>query len=114
MKKGYLLVAVLFVLPVMAAGPKVKHSVVQLQVTEKGFEPDHVTIKPGTKVTLMVTRKTDSTCGTAISIPSKKIKKDLPLNQTVSIDLGVLAKGELNFSCGMNMLRGQIIVQEVK
>jgi plastocyanin domain-containing protein len=83
---------------------------IQLQVTEKGFEPSSINVKPGTPVVLKVTRKTDSTCATAIQIPSKKIKKDLPLDKTVSIDLGKLEKGEIRFACGMNMVSGQIIV----
>jgi plastocyanin domain-containing protein len=83
---------------------------VQLQVTEKGFEPSSINVKPGTAVVLNVTRKTDSTCATAIQIPSKKIKKDLPLNKTVSIELGKLEKGEIKFACGMKMLTGVIII----
>jgi plastocyanin domain-containing protein len=88
-----------------------KHQYVELQVTEKGFEPSQIDVKPDTAITLKVTRKTDNTCATAISIPSKKIKKDLPLNKIVSIDLGKLEKGEIRFACGMDMVSGQIIVR---
>lgn len=88
-----------------------KPQVVELQVTEKGFEPSTVDVKPGTAVILKVTRKTDSTCATEVQVPSKKIKKSLPLNQTVSIDLGILEKGEVRFACGMNMVSGKILVQ---
>lgn len=83
-----------------------------LLVTENGFEPSRINVKPATKVTLKVTRKTDSTCATQIQVPSLKIKKDLPLNETVSIELGKLKKGEIRFGCGMNMMvGGQIHVQ---
>lgn len=84
---------------------------IELSVTEKGFEPNQINVKPGELVTLKVTRKTDSTCATAIQIPSKKIKKDLPLNKTVSIDLGKLDKGEIRFACGMDMVTGIILVK---
>jgi plastocyanin domain-containing protein len=84
---------------------------IQLQVTEKGFEPSSINVKPGTDVILNVTRKTNSTCATAIQIPSKKIKKDLPLNRTISIVLGRLEKGEIRFACGMNMVSGQLVVK---
>jgi len=85
---------------------------IELQVTEKGFEPSRVDVKPGATVTLNVTRKTDSTCATAIQVPSKKIRKELSLNKAVSRDLGKLQKGEICFGCAMNMiLGGQIYVR---
>lgn len=79
---------------------------VDLTVTEKGFEPSTVDVTPETNVVLKVTRKTDSTCAKQIQIPSMKIKKDLPLNKTVSIEIGKLEKGEIRFGCGMNMMEG--------
>jgi len=88
-----------------------KTQIVNLSVTEKGFEPSSINIKAGEVVTLNVTRKTDSTCATAIQIPSKKIKRDLPLNKPVSIDLGILEKGEIRFACGTNMVSGVILTQ---
>ena len=94
-----------------AAQTKAVRKEIVLQVTEKGFEPAQLDVSPGTDVTLKVTRKTDSTCATEISIPSKKLKKALPLNQTVSVDLGKLEKGEIRFACGMNMVSGQIVVK---
>lgn len=84
----------------------------QVTVTEKGFEPKTLDVKPGTDVVLEVTRKTDSTCAKQVQIPSKKIKVDLPLNKTVSVALGKLEKGEIRFGCGMSMMEsGQIIVR---
>ena len=94
-----------------ASPPKAQHKDVVLQVTEKGFEPSQIDVASGTDVTLKVTRKTDSTCATEISVPSKKLKKALPLNQTVSVDLGRLEKGEVRFACGMDMISGQVIVK---
>lgn len=84
-------------------------TVIDLTVTEKGFEPNKIDVKPDTSVKLNITRKTDNTCSTSIHIPDKKIKKDLPLNKTVSIDLGKLAKGEIRFGCGMNMMDSGMI-----
>lgn len=79
---------------------------VDLAVTDKGFEPSTVDVSPGTNVILKITRKTDSTCATQIQIPSIKIKKDLPLNKTVSVEIGKLEKGEIRFGCGMDMMEG--------
>jgi len=88
-----------------------KDQVVELQVTEKGFEPSSVDVKPGVPVVLKVTRKTDSTCATQIKIQSKNIKKDLPLNKPITIALGKLEKGEIRFGCGMDMITGNIVVR---
>lgn len=85
--------------------------IIELQVTEKGFEPSAVTVKPGKPIVLKITRKTDSTCATQVKIPSKNIKKDLPLNKTITVDLGIVGKGAVPFSCGMDMITGLITVQ---
>lgn len=97
--------------PLMAAQSNAKKQIVELQITEKGFEPRTVDVSPGIPVTLKVTRRTDETCATAIKIPVKNIKKDLPLNKTVSIEIGKLEKGEIRFACGMDMVTGVIHVQ---
>jgi plastocyanin domain-containing protein len=93
------------------AATAMEDQIIDLSVTEQGFEPKQIDVKPGTSVVLNVKRKTDSTCATAIQIPSKKIKRDLPLNKPVIIALGKLAKGEIRFACGMDMIGGSIIVR---
>ena len=104
-------VAILLLLNLQPALAKDKDQVVELQVTEKGFEPNTVDVKPAVPVILKITRKTDSTCATQIMIQSKNIKKELPLNQTVMIALGKLNKGEIRFACGMDMITGNIVVK---
>ena len=87
----------------------VKPVAIELSVTEKGFEPNKIDVTPDKPVQLNITRKTDDTCATSIQIPSMKIKKELPLNKTVSINLGQLNKGEIRFGCGMNMMDSGMI-----
>ena len=83
-----------------------------IQVTDKGFEPNAINAAPDKCVVLKVKRVSELTCATAIQVPDKKIKKELPLNKTVEIDLGVLAKGEVRFGCGMHMMeKGTITVK---
>lgn len=82
-----------------------------LTVTEEGFIPGTLNVKPGAAVILNVTRKTNSTCATQIKVPSKNIQQDLPLNKVVKINLGKLEKGEVKFSCGMDMVTGVIFVK---
>ena len=94
-----------------AAGSAAKHRDIQVQVTEKGFEPKQINVKPNTDVTLKVTRKTDNTCAGSIVIADRDIEKELPLNRTVSLPLGKLDMGEIRFACGMKMVKGVIVVQ---
>ncbi len=104
--------AILLVSLGLFAKEKSNLQVVELAVTESGFEPKSLKVKPDIETELKVTRKTDSTCSTQIQVPSKNIKKDLPLNKVVSINLGKLKKGEIKFGCGMNMMdAGQIHVE---
>lgn len=86
--------------------------VIEITVTDNGFEPNAITVNSKQNVELKVTRKTDSTCATEILIPKENVKKALPLNQTVVLKLGQLKKGELKFGCGMNMMiNGKIQVE---
>ncbi len=82
--------------------------VIQIQVTENGFEPNQIDVTTDVPVVLNVTRKTNNTCATEIEMKSQKLKKALPLNETIRIDLGKLKKGKHNFSCGMDMFSGTI------
>jgi plastocyanin domain-containing protein len=84
---------------------------VDLAVTENGFEPKLIDVKPGSDVVLKITRKTDATCATQIHVPSKRIKAELPFNKTVTVALGKLENGEIRFACGMNMIEGKILVK---
>jgi len=113
MKQIFLATVIIFNMASMFAADKVDSKVqnISLQVTEKGFEPNKVDTKAGSHVILKITRKTDDTCATQIVVEGKKIKKDLPLNKEVHVDVGVLKKGEVRFACGMDMITGMIIVK---
>ncbi len=74
---------------------------VALSVTDQGFTPDHVKVRQGEPVDIVITRKTDKTCATAINIPDYGIKRDLPLNEAVTVSLTPKKSGEIKYSCGM-------------
>ncbi|MGE3683776.1 MAG: cupredoxin domain-containing protein [Bdellovibrionales bacterium] len=86
---------------------------ISVEVTQAGFVPKSIIVKPGTEVVLVVTRKTDMTCSKDIQVPSRGVKKTvLPLGKPVPIVLGRLPKGEIKFGCGMDMMdSGKIIVR---
>ena len=80
-------------------------------VTEQGYEPAKVTLKAGSAARITFVRTSDKTCGTEVVFPSLNIRRALPLNQPVAVDFTPSAAGELTFVCGMNMLRGAVVVQ---
>ena len=112
MKKVILVLSLICIGGILNAAEKQKNEItnVEVSVTDKGFEPSTINVKPGASVILNITRKTDATCATQVQVPSKKIKKDLPLNQMVSVDIGKVKKGEIAFGCGMNMMLGARIL----
>lgn len=93
-----------------SAFSKEKTQKITVTVTENGFEPNEIKVKDKSHVILQITRKTETTCATNIMLKDLNIKKELPLNQQVEVDLGVLKKGDISFACGMNMITGHIII----
>ena len=84
---------------------------VKIAVTEQGYEPNKITLKAGTPAKLTFIRTSDKTCGTEVAFPSLKVKRALPFNEAVSIEFTPSTTGEIQFVCGMNMMRGTIVVQ---
>lgn len=79
-------------------------------ITESGFVPSTLTVSAGSrKVTFL--RKTDNTCAKEVVFNDLKIRRDLPLNVAVTIDLPANASGELRYACGMDMLKGSVVVR---
>jgi len=85
---------------------------IEIAVTTEGFVPKTVQVAPGDDVTLVITRKTDSTCAKSVTVPKLKIKEVLPLNKSVILKLGKLEKGKISFGCGMGMMVGGAVIVE--
>ena len=85
-----------------------------IKVTEKGFEPADVAVPVGKPVTLVFERKTDQTCAKQVVLTmddGKKIEKQLPLNTPVELAATFAKAGKLGYACGMDMIKGNIVVQ---
>ena len=80
-------------------------------VTDTGYEPARLTLKPGVPARITFTRTSDKTCGTEVVFPEYAITKKLPLNQPVVVEFTPKKAGEINFACGMNMIHGKAVVQ---
>jgi len=91
-----------------AAGERV----VELKVTENGFEPTPVTVKKGEPLVLKVTRTTDKTCATEILISDTEINVPLPLNQPVEVRYTPNKSGQIRYGCAMGMMVAGVLVVE--
>ena len=75
-----------------------------------GYSPEVISIPKGKITKLNFTRKDSNSCLEELIMPDFKLKKSLPLNKTVTIELNPQKTGEFTYSCGMNMFRGKVVV----
>ena len=90
-------------------GPKTRVGprVIEIAVTDEGFDPPDPEVRRGEAVTLAITRKTERTCAVDAIFPRLGKHVDLPMNQTVRVDIPAGAVTDtLYFACGMNMIPG--------
>lgn len=80
-------------------------------LVDGGYTPENIKIKKGETTKLIFKRTDSNTCLEEIVIPDFKIKKFLPLNQKVEIDLTPKKAGAFQTHCGMGMFHGKIIVE---
>ena len=76
-----------------------------------GYSPEIISVKKGKPVILNFTRKDENSCLEEVVLSDFRIKKYLPLNKKISIQITPDKIGEYNFSCGMNMFHGKLIVK---
>src|SRR5215470_14986056 len=81
-----------------------------VEVTDRGFEPSSLKLKAGTPAKVTFVRKTDATCAKEVVIKEYKIERKLPLNEPVTVEF-TPRKGEFTFACGMDMIKGKLIVE---
>jgi len=97
--------------PAALSAPQVSAAPVAISVDASGYHPDSVHSPAGKPVRLVFTRTTDEGCGQQVVFPTLGIRKDLPLNQPMDVDITMPASGNVAFTCGMSMYRGSVVVQ---
>jgi plastocyanin domain-containing protein len=84
----------------------------EINVTVKGgYSPDVIVVRKGAPVRLNFYRDETASCSEKVIFGDFGIARDLPPFKTTSIELTPEKEGEFTFTCGMNMLRGKLIVE---
>jgi plastocyanin len=78
---------------------------------DRGYQPNLIEVKEGELVRLTFLRTDYTPCTREVVFPELGIRKELPTNKAVVIELPALKAGEYEFRCGMNMVRGTIVVR---
>lgn len=79
-------------------------------VVDGGYTPEVISISKGKTTKLNFKRIDPSGCLEEVILSDFKVRKTLPLNQTVTIPITPEKEGEYIYSCGMNMFHGKIRV----
>lgn len=110
---AWLLSGFLCVAPIAAQKKKTGEYLytVTVRVSRTGYTPTEIRVRKGQKTRLVFIRTDTQNCGEELVIAKYDIRRKLPLKQRVTVILTPTETGEFTFACGMNMMRGKIIVQ---
>lgn len=95
----------------MKKGKKVKVEDFVDIVVEGGYSPEVISIKKGKTTKINFIRKDVNSCLEEVVLPDFRIRKYLPLNEKVTVEIKPEKTGEFGYACGMNMFHGKIIVE---
>lgn len=83
----------------------------EIRVTVKGgYAPDVIVVKAGKPVRLDFYRDETASCSERVIFGDFGVAKDLPAFKTTPVEFTPDTPGEFTFTCGMNMMRGKLIV----
>ncbi len=80
-------------------------------LVDGGYKPERISIPYGKTTKLIFYRKDSNSCLEEVVLADFKVRKFLPLNEKTQIEITPDKKGEFDFSCGMGMYHGKIIVK---
>ena len=84
----------------------------EVKVTVKGgYAPDVIVVKEGRPVRLNFYRDETASCSEQVVLGDFGIARDLPAYKTTAVEFTPEKTGEFTFTCGMNMMRGKIVVE---
>ena len=117
-QRGGRVISVPFIVNVPAGGTEpakaanVPDGATKITVSADGYEPASIPVKKGQPVKLAFYRADADNCGGEVVFSKQNIKKKLPVGETVLVEFTPDEAGEIGFACGMDMMRGKIVVSE--
>ncbi len=75
-----------------------------------GYSPDTIVVRKGFPVRLLFDRQETASCSEQVLFGDFGIARDLPAFKTTIVEFTPDKTGEFLFTCGMNMLRGKLVV----
>ncbi len=87
----------------------------EIRITVKGgYTPDTVVVKQGRPVRLDFYRDETNSCSEQVILGDFGIARDLPAFETTPVEFTPQKAGEFTWTCGMNMLRGKLVVEPAR
>jgi len=91
---------------------EVSGGVQEVRVLVKGgYTPDTIVVQAGKPVRLQFYRDETADCSERVVFERFKIDQMLPAFQTTTVEFTPTEAGEYPFRCGMNMLKGLLVVE---
>jgi plastocyanin domain-containing protein len=78
---------------------------------EGGYSPSAVRVRRDAPVRLVFDRKETSSCSEELVIGSLGVRRYLTPFEKTAVDLPPLSPGTYDFTCGMGMLHGKLVVE---
>lgn len=95
----------------VADNDSIPSDAIKITVSNNGFEPSEIKVEKGKSAKLAFYRADANNCGGEVVFPKLNIKKQLPVGETVLVEINPQESGEISFACGMGMMEGKVLVQ---
>jgi Cu+-exporting ATPase len=101
--------------PKQAQAAQLKGNVQEIEVTVKGgYSPDIIRVQKGVPLRLIFDRQEAGDCSSRVVFPDFQASKTLAPFARTTLEFTPDKAGEFGFACGMNMLHGTLVVEEVE
>jgi plastocyanin domain-containing protein len=80
-------------------------------IVKGGYTPDTIVVQAGKPVRLQFYRDETADCSERLVLEQFGVDVALPAFQTTTVEFTPSAPGEFPFRCGMNMLKGVVVVE---
>lgn len=81
-------------------------------VVNGGYAPATVALERGRSARLLFDRRDQGSCTEEVVLPDFGLRRFLPTGEVTPVEFTPEKSGTFEFTCGMGMVRGKLIVQE--